>query len=203
MEDAYWVEKSRNNDLESYNQLVLKYQQIAFNVAYRISGNTNIADDAVQNGFISGYQKLATFKDGSFKNWILRIVSNACHDLLRKQNRQRVNDFKSDTEGGYSPDIPEWISDEGETPEEFSARQDLGEAIQKCLNDLEEEFRTLVVLVDMQDMNYEEASSVLGKPIGTIKSRLSRARKRLQICLQQFGELLPDKFRFKGEMINE
>jgi len=178
----------------------LKYQKIAFNVAYRISGDTNIADDAVQNGFISGYQKIATFKNGSFKNWILRIVSNACYDIIRKQNRQRVQDFNENTEGDYSPDFPEWISDEEETPEEFTVRKDLSSAIQQCLDELDIDFRTLVVLIDMQNMNYTEASTVVGKPVGTVKSRLSRARKRMQSCLQNFAELLPDKFRFKREL---
>lgn len=201
MDDTDWVELAREDDLESYNQLVLKYQQIAYNVAYRICGDSNMAEDAVQEGFISGFQKLSSFRGGSFKSWILRIVSNACYDIIRKNNRQRVVDLSSNTDDDYAPDTPEWLADEGESPEEFASRQELGDAIQKCLNKLEINFRTLVILVDIQDLDYSEASSVVGKPIGTVKSRLSRARKKLQLCLQKFTELLPDKFRYKGELI--
>ena len=200
IEDLQWVMDAKNGDLESYNRLVIKYQQLAYNIAYRISGNTHLAEDAVQNGFISGYQNINSFKDGSFKNWILRIISNACYDLLRNQNRQRVADFNSDGENDFSADLPEWISEDGESPEDFTVRQDLGNAIQQCLKSLDENFRTLVILIDMQDMNYVEASTIVGKPVGTIKSRLSRARKKMQSCLQNFSELLPDKFRYKEEL---
>jgi RNA polymerase sigma-70 factor, ECF subfamily len=96
---------------------------------------------------------------------------------------------------------PEWLEDPGESPEENLVRSELSAAIQNCLDDLENDFRVVVVLVDIQGMDYAEAAAVIESPLGTIKSRLARARTRLQDCLHGFGELLPDTFRFEGESI--
>jgi RNA polymerase sigma-70 factor, ECF subfamily len=89
--------------------------------------------------------------------------------------------------------------DPGEQPEDTLDREELASAIQRCLDNLPDDFRSVVVLVDLQGMDYTEASGVIGKPLGTIKSRLARARLRLRECLQGFGELLPLEFRQEGE----
>jgi RNA polymerase sigma-70 factor (ECF subfamily) len=94
---------------------------------------------------------------------------------------------------------PSWLADPGETPEERVERAQLNQAIQHCLDDLTPEFRSVVILVDIQGMDYEEASNSSGKPIGTIKSRLARARARLRDCLKDFWELLPSSIRLLGE----
>jgi RNA polymerase sigma-70 factor (ECF subfamily) len=104
-------------------------------------------------------------------------------------------------DGEETPD-PAWLADPGETPAELAERLELNAAIQRCLNQLEDEFRTAVVLVDVQGLEYNEVAEVLKRPLGTVKSRLARARSRMQECLQGFAELLPEKFRLKGEGVS-
>jgi RNA polymerase sigma-70 factor (ECF subfamily) len=128
---------------------------------------------------------------------LLRIVTNGCYDELRRHKRQPQTSLEPEDSGNSAE--PSWLADPGESPQEIAERVELSKAIQRCLNRLEDEFRTAVVLVDLQGMDYAEASVVMKRPLGTVKSRLARARQRLQVCLQGFAELLPDKFRLTDE----
>ncbi len=100
---------------------------------------------------------------------------------------------------GETFEDPYWIEDDAPDPEEKSEQVELDEAIQHCINELEDKFRVVLILVDVEGMDYETASEVAGTPLGTVKSRLARARERVQACLQGFWELLPDLFRHKSE----
>ena len=199
MDENKLIEYAREGDLDAFNRLVLEYQDLAFNVAYRVMGETAAAEDATQEAFISAYKNLDKFRGGSFRAWVLRIVTNACYDELRRRKRRPTVALEPDTEEDETFDSPYWIADPGESPEEFSLRMELGKAIQDCLNDLAEDFRTVVVLIDVQGMDYAEASETIKTPLGTIKSRLARARLKLRDCLQGFGELLPGAFRLEDE----
>ena len=95
---------------------------------------------------------------------------------------------------------PRWLADDGPSPEESAERAEMERAIQHCLEGLPEEFRAVAILVDVQGMDYEEVSQTIGKPLGTIKSRLARARLRLRHCLQGLGELLPAAYRLDSEV---
>ena len=98
-------------------------------------------------------------------------------------------------DSGNEIESPHWIADPGESPEDKIVRAELGQAIQNCLDKLPVDFRVVVVLVDVQGMDYLEAADVIGKPLGTVKSRLARARSRMRDCLQGFWELLPLSMR--------
>ncbi len=162
-------------------------------------GEMESAEDVVQEAFISAYRKINKFREGSFKAWICRIVTNRCYDELRKLKRRPSVSLNILNQDDEEIDSNEWLEDPGETPEEQSIRTELNSAIQWCLNTLEVDFRTIVVLVDVQGVNYKEAAEIVKKPLGTIKSRLSRARQRLQDCLQNFAELLPSTFRLNSK----
>ncbi len=88
MEEAELVTLAQSGDLNSFNQLVLTYQEIAFNVAYRILTDDAAADDATQNAFLQAYRKLDSYRGGSFRAWLLRIVTNSCYDELRRRKRR-------------------------------------------------------------------------------------------------------------------
>ena len=178
---------------------MLAYQDLAFNVAYRLMSDPAEAQDVTQDAFVSAYRKLDSFRGGSFKAWLLRIVTNAGYDALRKRKRQPVVPLEPLTSDDEEIESPSWIADPGETPEDAAARAELGIAIQHCLDRLAVDFRTVVVLVDVQGLDYAEAAETVGKPLGTIKSRLARARVRMQDCLQSYGELLPAQYRLEGE----
>lgn len=195
MDEIALIQAARDGDLDSFNHLVLAYQDLVYNHAYRMIGEEESADDATQSTFISAYNHLKSFRGGSFKAWLLRIVTNACYDELRRRKRRPTVPLEPMDDAGEEVESAKWMVDPGEQPEEQMQRAELQRAIQHCLDNLPVEFRLAVVMVDVQGMDYFEAAKVVGKPIGTIKSRLARARLRLRDCLHGFAELLPTGFR--------
>jgi RNA polymerase sigma-70 factor, ECF subfamily len=199
MDEESLIQDALNGDLNAFNSLVLHYQDIAYNIAYRLMGEPGAADDATQEGFISAYQKLHQYRGGSFKAWLLRIVTNNCYDELRRRQRQPVTPLKPDLPDGETLEDPYWIEDESATPEEQTEQAELQAAIQNCINELDQKFKVILVLVDVEGLDYQTAAEAAGAPVGTVKSRLARARERVQNCLQGFWELLPDIFRLRDE----
>lgn len=193
------IQDTLDGNLNAFNQLVLHYQDMAYNVAYRIMGEHGAADDAAQEAFISAYEKLEQYRGGSFKAWLLRIVTNSCYDELRRRQRQPVTPLKPELDDGDTLENPYWIEDDSPSPEDDIQESELQKAIQHCINALDKKFRTVLVLVDVEGLDYETASEAVGRPLGTVKSRLARARERVQECLQGFWELLPDLFRLNDE----
>jgi RNA polymerase sigma factor (sigma-70 family) len=199
MDEAFLIKSAQDGDLDSFNCLVLQYQDMIYNQAYRMIGEPEYAADAAQDAFISAFRNLKTYCGGSFRAWLMRIVSNLCYDELRRRKRRPTTPLEPLDDDGEEMETPAWLADPGESPEDAVGRDELGDAIQNCLNHLPDDFRSVVVLVDIQGMDYSEAAASLGKPLGTVKSRLARARLRLRDCLQGIGELLPLEFRQEGE----
>ncbi len=191
------IQAAKTGDLDSFNRLVLAYQDLVYNHAYRMIGEEESADDATQNTFIAAYKHLGSFRGGSFKAWLLRIVTNSCYDELRRRKRRPSVPLEPLDDAGEEVESPRWMEDPADQPEEIAARMELQNAIQHCLDRLPEDFRSAVVMVDVQGMDYIEAAASIGSPIGTIKSRLARARLRLRDCLNGFAELLPSGFRLE------
>jgi len=199
MDEVELIRYAQKGDLDSFNRLVLAYQDMVYNQAYRVIGEPDAAEDATQEAFISAYRKIHTYRGGSFKAWLLRIVTNACYDELRRRKRRPTTPLEPADEFDEEIESPHWLADTGEAPEDTALRAELSEAIQNCLNDLSHDFRTVVILVDIQGMDYSEAAEIMGTPLGTIKSRLARARRGMRQCLQDFWELLPTAFRLENE----
>ena len=199
MDEISLIRDAQAGDLEAFNRLILAYQEMVYNQAYRVIGESDAAEDATQEAFINAYRKIHTYRGGSFKAWLLRIVTNACYDELRRRKRRPVTALEPTDDYDEEIESPHWLADPGEAPEDFTMRAELSEAIQHCLDELSDDFRTVVVLVDIQGMDYAEASDVMGTPLGTIKSRLARARRGLRQCLQGVRELLPTAFRLENE----
>lgn len=198
MNEIELIKNSKNGDLDSFNTLVLEYQTMAYNVAYRLLGNMAKAEDITQDSFISAYLKIKTFRGGSFKAWLMRIVTNASYDELRKIKRRPTIPLEPKNDEEEEIESPKWLIDLGESPEEYAVRIELSKAIQYCLDRLDIDFRKVVVFIDIQGMGYKEVSEIVNKPLGTIKSRLARARNKLKYCLQGFEELLPYSFRLNN-----
>jgi RNA polymerase sigma-70 factor (ECF subfamily) len=199
MDEAGLIEDAQGGDLNAFNRLVLAYQDLVYNQAYRMMGESAAAEDATQEAFISAYRKLRSYRGGSFRAWLLRIVTNACYDELRRRKRRPTTALEPLDSDDEEIDSPRWIADPGESPEEFSERIELSRALQDCLEQLPAEYKAVVVLVDIQGFDYREAAEVIASPVGTVKSRLSRGRFRLRDCLQSFWELLPAAFRLVNE----
>jgi len=199
MDEMALIQSARHGDLDSFNRLVLAYQDMVYAQAYRMMGEDEAAQDASQEAFISAYRNLNAYRGGSFKAWLLRIVTNACYDELRRRKRRPTTPLEPLDAEDEEVESPRWMEDPGDTPEELSERAALEKAIQNCLSGLPEDFRTVVILVDVQGFDYIEAAEVVHTPVGTVKSRLSRARLRLRDCLQGYWELLPPQFRLVEE----
>jgi len=199
MDEPALIRHAKKGDLTAFNKLVLQYQDMLYNTAYRILGDPALAADATQEAFISAFNKLKSYRGGSFKAWLLRIVTNACYNELRRQKRRPTTDLEPVTSDGEEIESPRWLADPSASPEEQLETAELDRAIQDCIEALPPDFRAVVVLTDIQGLDYKEAASALKKPLGTIKSRLARARLRLRDCLQKVQELLPSIFRLQEE----
>ncbi len=196
MDEAIFIRNAKDGDVDAFNHLVLTYQEQVFNLAYRMLNDEMAAQDATQNTFINVFQHLKSFRGGSFRAWVLRIAANNSYDELRRKKGKPSQPLTVlDAETGEEMDDPIWLEDNRNLPEEYIMKNELEEAIQRCIDQLPKNYRAVVILVDIQGFGYQEASRIARSPIGTIRSRLARARLRIQECLQGFQELLPEKFR--------
>jgi RNA polymerase sigma-70 factor, ECF subfamily len=190
MDELALIQAAQRGDVNAFNSLVLHYQVSAYNLAYRLVGESEAAADATQEAFISAYNHLRHFRGGSFKAWLLRIVTNASYDELRRRKRRpsmSLDDLDS------SAEIQ--LIGKAESPESEAQRNALNQAIQGCLDALPDDQRVVAVLCDIQGYDYQEIATIAQVSLGTVKSRISRARQRLRDCLQGAGELLPESYR--------
>ncbi len=199
MDENALILEAKQGDLDAFNRLVLAYQDMVYAQAYRMINEPEAAEDATQDAFISAYRNLRSYRGGSFKAWLLRIVTNACYDELRRRKRRPTAPLEPLDQDDEEIESPRWLADPDGSPEDDIERAELAEALQNCLQGLSPEFRAVVILVDMQGMDYQEASQAAGAALGTIKSRLARARQKMRDCLQGFRELLPANFRLVEE----
>lgn len=196
MDEDALIAAARKGDARAFNQLVLLYQGLAYNVAYRILYDPDAAADATQDAFLSAFKAMGKFRGGSFKSWLLRIVTNACYDQLRVKQRRptsSLDDLPVEADHTY------YLEDTSELPDEFVERQELSHLIQAGINTLPAEQRMVLVLSDVQGLSYQEIAEVLDISLGTVKSRLSRGRAKVRDFLWEKGELLPPRYRLSGE----
>jgi RNA polymerase sigma-70 factor (ECF subfamily) len=196
MDEQALIDSARKGDARAFNQLVLLYQRMAYNVAYRILGDPDAASDATQDAFLKAFKAMRRFRGGSFKAWLLRIVTNACYDQLRRKQRRpasSLDDLPVEADHSY------YMHDPAERPDEFVERQELSDTIQAGISTLPVEQRAVLVLSDVQGLSYTEIAEVMGLSLGTVKSRLSRGRARVRDYLMEQRELLPSQYRLRDE----
>ncbi len=201
MDEPALIHAAQRGDLDAFNRLVLEHQTPVYNVAYRIMGEGDSAADATQEAFISAHKHLNSYHGGSFKAWLFRIVTNACYDELRRRKRRPAASLEALTVVSEGPDAEATAAlvSKDELPEHRLERRELAQAIQNCLNHLPDDMRVVAVMCDVQGMDYAEIADAAGIALGTVKSRLSRARARLRDCLQSVKELLPMAYRLEEE----
>ena len=196
MDEDALIAAARKGDARAFNQLVILYQGLAYNVAYRILNDPDAAADATQDAFLSAFRAMGKFRGGSFKSWLLRIVTNACYDQLRVKQRRPTSSLDNLP---VEADHTYYLEDTSELPDEFVERQELNHVIQAGIGQLPVDQRTVLVLSDVQGLSYQEVAQVLGISLGTVKSRLSRGRAKVRDFLLERGELLPRRYRLSGE----
>jgi RNA polymerase sigma-70 factor (ECF subfamily) len=193
MDEAALIRDAQRGDVDAYNGLVLHYQTQVYNVAYRVMGERDAATDATQEAFIRAYKNLGRFRAGNFKAWLLRIVTNLCYDELRRRKRRPSTSLEA-MYGEGPPQDPAFHS-QSESPESYAQRMELRQAIEECLRSLSDDHRVVTVLSDVQGFSYDEIAQTANVTLGTVKSRLSRARAQLRDCLRESAELLPASYR--------
>ena len=179
-EESQWVHDASHGDLDAFNFLVLKYQDLVFNLSYNLLGDGCSAEDAVQDGFIKAFQKIDRFQGSSFRAWIIKIAINTCYDKMRWLKRHpSIPLVGEDDEYEKIEPLPQ-PGDHNRSVQVLVERKELSALLTGLLNELPEMYRNPIVLIDLLDLDYLEAADVLAIPIGTLKSRLSRARHRMK-----------------------
>ncbi len=193
--EAWLISSARQGDRDAFNTLVLRYQDRVYNLAARILGDEDLADDITQNTFITAYLNLPRFRNGSFQGWVYRIATNACYDEFRKHKRNPVQSLESEDFEEYRLSPISDISSTNVLPETEVDRRELEHIIQHALDELDPDQRTVIVLVDQLELDYQEAAETIGVPIGTVKSRLARARLRLrQLLYSDPNDTIPARY---------
>ncbi len=195
-DEAGLIRAAQKGNLAAFNQLVLRYQGFAYNIAYRILGDGDLAADVTQESFIKAYKAMDQFRGGSFKAWLARIVTNACYDALRHKQRRPADSLE---DLSVDPEHAIRLQSSQESPESYALRTELSELIQRSIDQLPPDQRITLVLADIQGMSYQEIAEITGVSLGTVKSRLSRARARLRDILLEHKELLPYPYRLSSE----
>jgi RNA polymerase sigma-70 factor (ECF subfamily) len=200
MDENAFISAAQKGDVTAFNQLVRAYQALVYRTAYRVLGDDASAQDATQDAMVSAYKHIRTYRGGSFKAWLLRIVTNACYDQLRVKQRRPTASLDAML---IDPDNPAPGADQAapETPHEFAERQELGAMIQRGLTTLSPDQRMVLVLIDIEGFDYDEAAQAMEINVGTIKSRLSRARAVLRDFLSTQEELLPSRYRLHSGQV--
>ena len=193
MDERQLISAAQRGDLASFNRLVETYQTQVYNLALRMLGSPHAAEDATQEAFLSAFKALKGFRGGNFRAWLFRITANACYDQMRHRQRRPTTSLDAmlaDPQSGPEPVSP------AESPSNHAERRELAHVISGGLATLPPEQRLAVLLCDVQGLSYEEAAQAMGSSLGTVKSRLSRARANLRhYLLQQHRELLTAKMR--------
>jgi RNA polymerase sigma factor (sigma-70 family) len=192
------INTARRGDLQAFNRLVEIYQNSVYNTAYRILNNSDAAADSAQESFISAYRHLDAFRGGSFKAWLLRIVTNSCYDFLRAHKRRPAQSLDDMLEAGDDREPPDFVNGR-EGPEAHAERAELNRILHDGISRLPEDQRIIVVLADVQGLSYDEIASATGTNLGTVKSRLNRARMRLRDWLMERQEHLPEHYRLPSK----
>jgi RNA polymerase sigma-70 factor, ECF subfamily len=190
MDESSWIQAASQGDLDSFNHLVLKYQDAVYNQASWLLKDQQAAEDITQDTFIQAYKKLPGYRNGSFRAWLLRIATNACYDELRRRKRRQLIPLEPVNREGEELESADWLADPGPSVEERLERSDLQAFLERQIGSLPADHRAVLALVDVQDFDYEEAANVLGIPVGTLKSRLARARGQLRKRLETQPDLL-------------
>lgn len=187
-EEVALIEKAKNGDVESFELLINVYQKKAFNIAYRMLGNLEDANDVTQEALVKVYRSIHNFKgNSSFSTWLYSIVNNACIDFIRKN--RKVNLLYIDKEYGETNYKIE-IGDEINTPESLFEKNEIKQMVHDAINQLNYEQRNIIILRDIQGFSYQKIGEMLHISLGTVKSRISRARSNLkEIIANDYKEI--------------
>lgn len=196
-QEAAIVRKVLGGDANAFETLVLEYEKNVYNIALRMTGNSEDAADMTQEAFIKAYNSLQSFRgDSKFSVWLYRIVSNVCLDFLRSKNRRPTVSLSVEDDDGEDAQLD--VADESQSPELLLDRKLTRESVRRGLDSLPPDYRQILLLREIQGLSYDEIAQALSLEVGTVKSRIFRARKRLCTFLIDDGNI--SDFSSSGKM---
>ena len=180
MNEILLISRARDGDREAFGALVEQYRDNVYRLAYRMCGNAYDADEAAQEAFVAAWRALPNFRgDAKFSTWLYRLTTNAAIDVMRREKRhQTVGDGEMME-----------LADDADSPQETVERTEQQEAVQNALATLSEEYREVLLLRYMEELDYAEIAEVLQLPSGTVKSRINRAKAALKTALLKSGNI--------------
>lgn len=178
------IERAQSGDVESFEKLIKAHQAYAYNIAYRMVGNEEDAKDASQEALIKVFKSLKNFSgDSAFSTWLYRIVMNTCKDLLRKRKTNEISIDK-----GYETDegqVQIEIEDTSSDPVTMYEEKEVRITIEDAIDDLPNNYKSVVVLREVQGLSYDEIAEIEDIPVGTVRSRINRGRRILREVLKE------------------
>ena len=196
-QEAAIVRKVLGGDANAFETLVLEYEKNVYNIALRMTGNSEDAADMTQEAFIKAYNSLQSFRgDSKFSVWLYRIVSNVCLDFLRSKNRRPTVSLSVEDDDGEDAQLD--VADESQSPELLLDRKLTRDSVRRGLDSLPPDYRQILLLREIQGLSYDEIAQALSLEVGTVKSRIFRARKRLCTYLIDDGNI--SDFSSSGKM---
>lgn len=187
-DEARIIQQVQRGDTNAFEQLVREYEKNVYNLALRMVRNPDDAADMTQDAFIKAYNSLPSFRgDSKFSVWLYRIVSNVCLDFLRSRSRHQTVSLSVEDDNGEETELD--IPDEGHSPEELLEQKLTRESVNRGLEALPADYRQILLLREIQGLSYEEISAILSLELGTVKSRIFRARKKLCEFLLRDGNI--------------
>ena len=187
--DEELVARSQGGDVDSFNQLILRWERPIYALAYRVIGREEEARDVCQEAFLRAFRALPGFKgQAKFSSWLYRITLNLCRDWMRRQKRTPVSQMPDDT------DAMELASQAGpvESIEDLVARRQLSAAVEEAMTLLPDEQRTAIILKEYHGMTFQEIADLQGCPLSTVKTRLYQGLSVLRRHLARNGQLEPE-----------
>ncbi|MBV9848381.1 MAG: sigma-70 family RNA polymerase sigma factor [Armatimonadetes bacterium] len=188
-EEKAIIERCKRGDLAAFNELVKRYEKQVYNFAYRLTGNYDDANDIAQDAFLRVYNAIGSFRgDASFSTWLFRITTNV---FLDERKRARAHPHASLDEYVELDEssVSRQIEDTSPTPDLVTEGKERAQILQDAIQSLPEYQRAVVTLYHTQQKSYEEIAEIMDQPIGTVKSRLNRARLALKEKLSPLREL--------------
>lgn len=187
-QEAAVIQSILDGDVNAFETLVKEYEKNVYNLALRMTGNSEDAADMSQEAFIKAYNSLSSFRgDSKFSVWLYRIVSNVCLDYLRSRTRKPTVSLSTENDDGEEVELD--IADESQSPELLLDRSLTRDAVRRGLAALPPDHREILLLREIQGLSYEEIAAALGLEAGTVKSRIFRARKKLCSFLIKDGNI--------------
>lgn len=181
-DELRYIAQAKQGDADAFSHLVTAYETSVYRLALRMCGNVHDAEEAAQEAFVSAWKGLPSFRgESKFSSWLYQLTTNACLDLLRREKRHRA---------AVPLDEQTELSSE-DTPQRAAENAELRDTLQAALQELSDDHRQIFLLRQMRQLSYDEIGALLGLEAGTVKSRLSRAKKQLRQILLQKGNLFP------------